>query len=162
MGDTDAHGGVKPRIEHVDAFRMFSRPVTVQDYAAFVDDGGYAKAAWWTAGRQGDQTEPAGWPEQRFHPNCPVVGVSWYEATAYCRWASAAWNLHVGLPAEVEWEFAARGPEGRTYAWGEASPGQGDEVRANHWWSNDPILHATPVGAFPRGNRGGFLDLTGN
>jgi formylglycine-generating enzyme required for sulfatase activity len=58
--------------------------------------------------------EPQNWPRQRWTPSRPVVGISWYEAVAYCRWLSEQAGIRAPeerfrLPTEGEWTMAARG-----------------------------------------------------
>ena len=71
-------------------------PVTVKEYARFVEAGGYGKEERWSAGGFGKFTEPGGWQGQLRHPNGPAVAVSWYEAMAYCAW------MGTRLPTEEE------------------------------------------------------------
>jgi formylglycine-generating enzyme required for sulfatase activity len=133
------------------AFRIRRFPVTVQEFDVFIAGKGYSEREYWTQG-YGQSQEPKDWEKQKTYPNRPVVGVSWFEAAAYCRWAG------VRLPTEAEWERAARGPKSGRYPWGD-SPAL-DESRANY---NDNIGHPTPVGLFPKGNtEEGLSDLLGN
>jgi len=95
----------------------------------------------------GTQSEPSLWNDPVWiAPNQPVIGVSWYEAEAYCNWLSE-W-LHcprgtVRLPAEAEWEWAARGPAGRRYPWGE----NWEAWRCNS--SESRLNRTSAVGCFP-------------
>lgn len=63
-------------------------------------------------------------------PDCENVAVNvvhWEGTKAFCDWLSKKTSLAVRLPTEAEWEFTARGPEGRTYPWGEATDVERDE-----------------------------------
>jgi formylglycine-generating enzyme required for sulfatase activity len=156
----------------VDPFRMARFPVTVAEYAEFVDDEDGADPQWWPAGRGDECAMPDRWEEQQTHPSRPVVKVSWYQAMAFCAWLTARLARPRGvtgeiplpagrvvrLPTEAEWEYAARGQEGRRYPWGDEPP---DADRANLSTAN--IGHATPVGIFPGDvTPEGVVDMAGN
>ncbi len=103
--------------------------------------------------------EPAYWSDPHFRsPNRPVVGVSWYEARAYCAWLSAQTGRTYRLPTELEIEGASRGLEDRAYPWGDDPPVKG--------WCNVVGTHiqgTTPVGVFPESHTpDGVADLFGN
>ncbi|MGD0778653.1 MAG: SUMF1/EgtB/PvdO family nonheme iron enzyme [Candidatus Solibacter sp.] len=133
------------------SYQIGRYPVTVQEYCLFVADDGYGEDRWWGKGRV-PGSQPRNWDEQVLYPSRPVVGVTWYEASAYCEWAG------VRLPSALEWERVAFGSERRRYPWGTALPGPD---RANY--SDTGVGHATPVGLFPGGSSPeGVADLAGN
>ncbi len=112
-------------------FFMAAYPVTYAQFACFVEaDDGYRNDSHWTeAGLKdrGDRKAPYYWDDPAWHiANHPVVGVRWYEAVAFCRWLTGQWATRLGarkwvirLPTEAEWEWAARGPQGRRWPWGD-------------------------------------------
>ncbi|MCA9992704.1 MAG: SUMF1/EgtB/PvdO family nonheme iron enzyme, partial [Anaerolineales bacterium] len=113
-------------------------------------------AQWYRTGEVFHQ--PEFWDDSRFnHPAQPVVGVSWFEAQAYCAWLAAQTGQAYRLPTEVEWEAAARGRAGRAYAYGQAY----DAAHCNTFESH--IRRTTPVGVYPGGQTPeGIADLSGN
>jgi len=122
-------------------FRISRASVTNQEFAAFVDDGGYGQERHWSAAgwrwrSQAAAEHPAYWRREaagrwlvrhfaEWSPlpaHQPAIHVSWYEAEAYCRWAGRR------LPTEAEWELAASTPRKRRFPWGDDPP---DQTRAN-------------------------------
>ena len=86
------------------------------------------------------------------HPNRPVTGVTWYEASAYAAWARGR------LLTSAEWVWAARGNLGREYPWGNEEP---DATRANYGATGPK--EQTPVGLYPCGaTPEGVEDMAGN
>jgi predicted MPP superfamily phosphohydrolase len=146
------------RIRIAKSYYLSRYPVTNSQYEMFIKDGGYQTKDYWSAEgwvwKKDDAIdEPAFWRHPCWNcPNQPVVGVSWYEADAFCCWAGGR------LPTDKEWEAAARGKDGREYPWG------------NHW--EDGICNSfelglgvtSSVGLFPRSRtRDRYLeDITGN
>lgn len=102
--------------------------------------------------------EPRYWRDERFNqPTQPVVGVSWFEARAYANWLAAQTGQPFRLPREPEWEAAARGPEGRLYAYGDRFDATACNAIETH------IRGITPIGVFPAGDTPeGMVDMTGN
>jgi formylglycine-generating enzyme required for sulfatase activity len=87
------------------------------------------------------------------HETAPAVSVNWFDAMAYCHWLSAEWGMHVRLPTEAEWEFAARGgAEGSLYPWGDKP-----RVYGAARWQHSP----EPVAGFEP-NAYGLFDMCEN
>jgi formylglycine-generating enzyme required for sulfatase activity len=125
--------------------------------------------------------EPRYWRDPRFglsRRSAPVVGITWYEANAYCKWLMENWqtqpeaqslstfnlqpsNLVFRLPTENEWVAAAGGEEADRFAWGKLQK-QEDIVRyANTYESG--INRTTPVWMYSDGKSpAGIMDMSGN
>ena len=149
--DADEPGSFEDeRPRHLVSLRGFwlaETPVTNAQYAEFVNADGKVR-------------EPRYWRDRGLSGrDQPVVAVSWHEAREFCEWLSRTSGWTITLPSEAQWEYAARGVEGRRYPWGNEPP---DETRACFGLGTSTGRTA-PVGQYPRG-RGpfGHLDLAGN
>jgi len=166
-------------------------PVTNLQYARFMAAGGYERDELWSKDGWGWRTgkvdsratksekewisrrsleerdRPTYWESPRFGtPLTPVVGVTWFEAEAYCRWLDGG-ELAIAKPegylarltGEEEWEYAARGADGREYPW----EGDFDFARANVAKELGEGVGPTAVCTYPPGRSPfGVWDLSGN
>jgi iron(II)-dependent oxidoreductase len=164
MGGTftmgSARGLADERPEHavtLKAFLIDRQPVTNAEFAAFLEKlGGHTN----TRGQQlfdWDDSDArlrkvqGKWRADPGFERHPANEVSWFGAHDYCA------SLGKRLPTEAEREFAARGRQGRTYPWGEASP-DATLARFGVGW-----IRTVPVGSYPKGaTPEGVLDLAGN
>ena len=141
MGSNERWDDEAPEhISSTKAFYMDLNEVTNSDYEKFVVAT--------------QQMTPYHWPEGNIpkrKEQHPVVYVSWFDASNYCKWAGKR------LPTEQEWEKAARGQDGLIYPWG------------NQWTldkSNHPYKTSTgteSIGSYPEGRSPyGLNDMSGN
>ncbi len=157
-------------------------PVTNAQYRRFIEAMGYQTAGFWSnegwAWREKESILiPRYWDDRKFaNPLSPVVGVSFYEAEAYCRWlgeqvrtnpqayalsAAEAAKLTCRLPSNDEWERAARGTEGREYPWGEKFSVA--KANSRESWDGNVLRGTTAVVTFPDGQSPDeLLDCAGN
>ncbi len=146
MGDPRTAQGATRHDVQLSPFWLAESPVTHRQYALFIEQTGHEQPAWWE--------------NPRFSkPDQPVVGVSWHDARAYCRWLSESTGLRLDLPTKARWEFTARGSDGREYPWGKQAPNAKLACFGKDREKGSPAS----VGSFPEG-RGPFgqLDLAGN
>jgi len=142
-------------------YRISRYPVTVAQYQAFVEAGGYKDQRYWTGAGWKWRTEKSFTGPQstgkEVPSNHPQVGVSWYEAAAFCGWLAEILKHKVDLPTEAQWERAARHTDGRIFAWG-------NEFDASLCNMNETGIGGTSaVGIFPGGAAEcGAMDMCGN
>lgn len=125
------------------AFMIDKFEVTNADFAIFVEATDYKTQA----EKQGTRNWRMAYTEGKY--NHPVVYVTFEDAKAYCAWAGKR------LPTEVEWEKAARGPEGFLFPWGS----DWDATKANVKESG--LRGTAAVGSYPP-NGYGLCDMAGN
>ena len=157
MGRDDGADDERPahRVE-LTAFEIDRLPVTNAQFADFLNAVGTRNPA---GERMYDDDDPDArihrhgvrWIADRGYEHHPVVEASWTGARDYCQWRGKR------LPTEAEWEKAARGADGRRFAWGNDAP---DRSRAQF---GARFNETAPVGMHPAGaSAAGVLDLAGN
>ncbi|MBE2198591.1 MAG: SUMF1/EgtB/PvdO family nonheme iron enzyme [Anaerolinea sp.] len=159
----DVSAGIDERPQHqvtLDHFYIDKYEVSVAQYAAFLNEwGGYDRAC--------DDVDCV-LPRERIgytsylleqdlgdgatifaamtgFANYPINHVSWYGAATYCRYVGGR------LPAEAEWEYAARGDDGRIYPWGNEPPDKTRAVFQSQSFEELKPVDALPAGASPFG-----------
>jgi sulfatase modifying factor 1 len=134
MGSENRYRWESPRHRvWLDEFKIAATPVTRGEYARFLEAIGHA--------------EPAAWNEAPFTGyDKPVVGVSWFDAEAFCDWLSQLHGRQYRLPTEAEWEKACRGGlENAEYAWGDQLPETMAYYRSA-WNGPRPVAERMPNG----------------
>ena len=171
----------------LDGFFLAVFPVTMQDYCDFINAlhaadpeeawsrvprlksmAGASGGQFWARADAGESyvvpaVDADGDP---WDPRWPVFSVSWRDAQAYAAWRSRRDGFPVVLPAERQWEKAARGVDGRIYPWGDGFDATLCKMRDSRAGRRLP----EPVGAFPsdaspygvRDLAGGMRDLCGD
>ena len=179
IGDNRLRDAAPQHQLRVNMFSIGKFPVTNGEFAEFIEASGYTREIFWTKmGWKWRQSRgvsvPGFWNDPEFNaPRQPVVGVSWYEAAAFCKWLSARESAHKSkitseasgatkegnakkrerakrvtfrLPTEAEWEYAARGANRAcNFPWGDQfEPGRANTAEAG-------FGRTTPVDYFPNG-----------
>ncbi|MCY7327252.1 MAG: SUMF1/EgtB/PvdO family nonheme iron enzyme, partial [Saprospiraceae bacterium] len=125
--DENAQQNEKPRhLAEVSDFFIAKYPVTVREFACFVQETGHvtsaeregwAVASWWDENTLSSfvnvgadwRCDVFGNPMDGYFASHPVIYVSWHDAQAYCKWFSQKTGKQYALPSEAQWEYAAIG-----------------------------------------------------
>lgn len=127
----------------VDQFYLAVHQVTNREYARFVSAASHPPAPFWS--------------DPNFHhPDQPVAGVSWLDASSYCLWLSVQSGSTYRLPTEAEWERAARGGiEGSLFPWGNQPP-QSRPAYTDRWKHGPETVATSPSNGY------GLFDMCEN
>ena len=147
MGSADGVGEKNEHPAHqvtLSGYWIYKDVVTVAQYRAFSNATGYPLPKLPPGIDWKDKT---GWDDPTLQQH-PIVFVFWNDAKAYADWAGAK------LPTEAQWEYAARGPQGRNFPWGNTASKDylwngWDATKRNNWESPVYDVKSTwPVGSF--------------
>ncbi|MCX5797014.1 MAG: formylglycine-generating enzyme family protein [Elusimicrobia bacterium] len=142
-----------PHKVRLGAFLIDRLEVSNAQFQRFIKEAAYSPEGPWQRGAGPGSEE------------LPVRFVTWHDAAAYAAWAGRA------LPTEAQWEFAARGTDGRTYPWGNewkegmarTAPRADETKEGLAHVDSDVLAGPARVGSLPQGaSPYGALDMAGN
>ncbi len=153
--DKAAYPDRYPKHEYTgDSFYISKTEITNKQFKTFIDNKGYSTEKFWSEDgwewiQTEGHTEPAKFGDEAYNQDdYPVVGISYYEAEAFCK------SLGLSLPTEEQWEVAARGKDGNIFPWGD----EWDESKAHVNKSGPTSVGSTTSDVSPFG----MLDMCGN
>ncbi|MEM7536717.1 MAG: SUMF1/EgtB/PvdO family nonheme iron enzyme [Chloroflexota bacterium] len=145
--------GNDARVVAIAGFEIGRYPVTWAEFDVFVDTvtGNSEESL------QQQHLHPHQHPHHHLLADHPATQITWHDANAYCRWLSEQTGEHYRLPTEGEWEYAARGHDGRNFPWGDTF----HKDYCNNWEGGGGFT--TAVDAFAENiSPFGVCDMVGN
>jgi len=185
MGDPGGMADEKPahKVRISQPFYIGRYPITTSQYRRFVSRTGYRTTAeregrgWVLKNREWQFIAGCNWQNPGFKQGDehPAVLLSYADAQAFISWATRHSSKNLRMPTEAEWEYAARGQDGRVYPWGN----EWDGKKANHadvnlknsdkggrTWAyaedDDGYAFTSPVGKLANASWCGASDMAGN
>ncbi len=176
------------------SFEIARFPITNADYSCFIADNGYdLDKPWWSDEGKQIMTRISvqydnfiydddgvfrvwNYPRYWFHPEYsspmqPTVGITWYEADAYCKWLTQKGHLEnwlekdeiIRLPTLEEWQRVVHHTDGRFRPWGSIDPIPYPAHIQIETINDNSMGYPCAVGCFPTGaSASGVEDLIGN
>jgi len=171
MGADDQVDNPRREVAPNYSFKMSKYLVTYQQFQTFIDSGEFEDLRYWEGFPERYQPQRMD-KQNNPYDNHPRDRVSWYQAVAFARWLNEKYReaglidegVEIRLPTEQEWEYAARGTDGREYPWGDGyRVGYANLDEQEQGVGPYFLYKTTAVGSYPQGaSPFGVLDMAGN
>ena len=132
-------------------FELGKYPVTIAEYMHFAKENEKYLPEW-------KQEKLDNYEKMNLTDNAPIIGVSWHDAVAYCKWLNEQQKVYVyRLPTEAEWEYACRA--GSNTKW---SFGDDEKELGKYAWYDENSNSKTHLVGEKLPNICGLFDMYGN